>query len=211
LGGNNSLANSVNNRGQVVGSAQNAIPDFSQFGALIGLLLSPQQWRGFVWQAGNMQEIGTLGGADSGGIGDVAINQRGQVGGISFTNDVVNPITQFPTLDTFLWQNGDFEDLGSLGGVFTSAFTMNDVGEITGFSDIAGDIETHAYLWRQGQMRDLGTLGGTFGGGGWLNSKGDVSGASTTAGDEFLRGFVWRNDRMTDLERFPATTAAMRS
>ena len=54
FGGTNSLANSVNNSGQVVGGAENTIPDPFDFGGLLGLP-SPTEWHGFVWQNGSMQ------------------------------------------------------------------------------------------------------------------------------------------------------------
>lgn len=198
LGGANSLAGSVNDRGQVVGVAQTADLDAFHFGGLIGLPATTQ-WRGFLWQGDAKQDLGTLGGSDSAVTGDLALNERGEIAGISFTDDIVNPLTGFPTLDSFLWKRGKKIDLGTLGGVFTDAFTINNRDQVVGFSDIAGDLEAHAFRWDRGRLRDLGTLGGTFSGGGWINDAGDVIGASTTVGDEAVRGFIWTHGVMTDL------------
>ncbi len=69
-------------------------------------------------------------------------------------------------------------DIGSLGGTFTQAFRINEVGQVTGGSTTSsGDL--HAFLWTQGSgMIDLGTLGGptslAFG----INDQGVVVGGS---------------------------------
>jgi hypothetical protein len=56
FGGNQNTAFYVNNRGQIVGGSQNAIPDpFSCWGP------SSTQCRAFLWQDGEMQDLGTLG------------------------------------------------------------------------------------------------------------------------------------------------------
>ncbi len=125
LGGNSSGANAVNNRGQVIGGALNAIPDpFSNgFPASSGLLFdavgfylsnTATQSRAFLWQDGAMQDLGPLGGPDS-----VAwfVNERGQVAGQSYINSIPNPATGFPTVDPFfIAENGKMVDVGSLGG-----------------------------------------------------------------------------------------------
>ena len=102
LGGNNSLANDVNEAGQVVGGAQNTEPDLWNFGDILGLPTSTA-WHGFVWQGGRMQDLGTLGGPDS--FAPI-INQKGQIAGFAFTNSIPNETTGIPTLDPFLWELG---------------------------------------------------------------------------------------------------------
>jgi probable HAF family extracellular repeat protein len=51
-------------------------------------------------------------------------------------------------------------DLGTLGGTFSLASGISKKGQVTGFSTLPGDAETHGFVWRNGVMRDLGTLGG---------------------------------------------------
>ena len=89
LGGNESVAIAVNNRGQVIGFATNATPDpFSGFGT---------QVRAFVWKNGVMKDLGTLGGPDSPPLGNTIINEQGQIAGSSNSDSTPNPLTGIPT------------------------------------------------------------------------------------------------------------------
>jgi|ERR1700674_3226283 probable HAF family extracellular repeat protein len=51
-------------------------------------------------------------------------------------------------------------DLGTLGGTFATALGVNNKGWVTGFANLAGDQNHHAFLWVKGVKMDLGTLGG---------------------------------------------------
>ena len=62
-----------------------------------------------------MQDLGTLGGTYS---GTSAINERGQVVGLSTINSIPNPGTGIPTIDPFFWDGHKMIDIGSLGGTF---------------------------------------------------------------------------------------------
>ena len=164
-GGQQSFATGVNDRKQVSGWSTNAIPDpFS----LVGL---GYQSRGFLWRNGAMQDMGTLGGPDT---VTEAINERGQVVGISYTSSIPNPSSGVPTVDPFLWQEGVMLDIGSLGGTFGVANFINSSGNVVGFSDLLGDQTNHAYLWDRDRLRTWGlweetthkpcgsTMGGTW-------------------------------------------------
>src|SRR5215471_10649460 len=51
-------------------------------------------------------------------------------------------------------------DLGTLGGTFSQAGTLNNHGSVVGISSLKGDTAFHAFFWRDGVMTDLGTIGG---------------------------------------------------
>jgi probable HAF family extracellular repeat protein len=206
LGGNESVASEVNNRGQVAGVALNTIPD-----PYTGFFLIPgaTQARAFRWtKSKGMQDLGTLGGTDSTAL---FINDRGQINGWSFTNTTPNSVptlcgANIPTMDPFLWENGKMTDLGSLGGTCGQSNGLNNRGQVAGVSNLAGDQKCHPFLWnRIGGMRDLGTLGGDSGVATYLNDAGEVVGVADLPGAQGCDGpephhaFFWKNGVMTDL------------
>lgn len=52
------------------------------------------------------------------------------------------------------------ERLGSLGGTSSGGSGINDIGLVTGVSNLPGDQSVHATAWLFGSTFDLGTLGG---------------------------------------------------
>ena len=187
LGGNQSFANAINNRGEVVGWALNTVPDST-------LGLGTQQ-RPFLWRNGIMRDLGDLGGGNAMAM---IVNALGQVAGASLLNSSPNPNTGFPTFHTFLWDDGKLMDLGSLGGTQSAPAALNNRAQVTGTSTLDGDFTNHGFLWTSGTLRDLGTLGGDFSFGNALNDQGDVVGAADTA-DGRTDAFFWRNGTMTDI------------
>jgi probable HAF family extracellular repeat protein len=84
--------------------------------------------------------LGALGGGGGGGVrgsGANAINNRGQVAGGSST--------AAEEIHAFLWQKGEMEDLGTLGGD-SYAFAINDRGQVVGQSSDSEAI-SEAVLW----------------------------------------------------------------
>jgi probable HAF family extracellular repeat protein len=200
-GGYESLAAGVNSRGQVVGLADNGVPDDY---SIVGL---PTQSRAFLWQKGTMQDLGTL----PGGTDAVAlfVNERGQIVGQSYTGDSVPaPVSgtcgDFPlTPHGFLWNNGKMVDLGTLGGRCTSTYALNNRGQVVGQSTLPGDQTSHPYIWDRNGMRDLGALGGTYGYASWLNDAGAVVGLATPQGDQALIAFLWKHGAISNLGVLP--------
>ncbi len=165
LGGSLSQAIDVNELGQVVGVAANAIPD-PYAGALgpcntwFGCNTVATQQRAFLWEGGKLQDLGTLGGNDA-----IAylINQLGQIVGVSFTNTTPNATTGVPTQHPFLWEHGKMLDLGSLGGTYGGAYGLNNAGQVTGYSTLAGDQSNHGFFWDHGVLTEPGhARWGTF-------------------------------------------------
>ena len=58
----------------------------------------------------------------------------------------------------FVYRNGTMTDLGTLGGNFASAVSINNAGEITGWSYTAGNQAIHAFRHANGVMTDLGVF-----------------------------------------------------
>jgi probable HAF family extracellular repeat protein len=108
---------------------------------------------------------------------------------------------------------GALKDLGTLpGGSNSAGKGVNDSGQVTGFSGIAGGA-THAFLSgpNGGPLKDLGVLpGGTYTQGLAVNASGQVTGAAGTAGGAqhaFLSGPG--GGPLQDLGTLPGLTSSL--
>jgi probable HAF family extracellular repeat protein len=126
-------------------------------------------------------------------------NDRGQVAGMSYTNNTINSTTGLPTTDIFLWENDQMFDLGTLGGVFSSLNALNNRGQVAGYSDLPGDATIHPVFGDRTGMKELGTFGGDNGNATWLNDEGQVVGTADFPGDVIHHAFIWQAGVKTDL------------
>lgn len=197
FGGNESIAIYLNDPGQVIGIADTAVDDpFSIFG-------TGKQDHTFVWDNGQMRDIGTLGGPDAVPSAICENSRKDFITGQSYTSFIPSPTTGVPEIAPFLWDRGVMANLGGLGGTFGFGQCANDRGQVIGGSNLPGDQEQHAFLWENGRMHDLGTLGGTYSLAGWLTRSGVVLGGASTANDEFFHAAIWKTGVIKDLGTLP--------
>jgi probable HAF family extracellular repeat protein len=98
------------------------------------------------------------------------------------------------------WDGADLSvvDLGTLGGPFSTARAINEVGDIVGQFGV-DDRTVHAFFWRDGIMTDLETLAGGSGSDAYaVNAAGQVAGISYTS-DRLPRAVLWTDDTIIDL------------
>lgn len=144
----------------------------------------------FLWtSAAGMQDLGTSRSdayySDTSNAAD--INNLGSVVGGSDTN--------IGEIHAFLWTaTGGMQSLGTLGGAESRATSINDQGQVVGWSTIApGSFTRHAFLWTEtGGMQDLGTLlGGDYSEAVSINNLGQVVGTAGSFGGSGSQSFLW--------------------
>ncbi len=207
-GGNNGFATGANNRGKVVGWAENDVHDPT--------CVSPQvlQFRPAVWELGppdQIQDLPLFPGDTSGAA--TAINDHGQIVGISGICD--QAVGRHTAKHAVLWENGGVTDLGNLGAQWWNTPTaINERGDVVGFAGdpafVEGDI-LHAFVWtRHHRIQPLLPLQGrnpehvdseAYG----INEHGQVVGVSCDANFVDCRAVVWdHSDAPTDLNDLKA-------
>jgi probable HAF family extracellular repeat protein len=208
---NCSLAQAINDRGDMAGNSENGIID-----PVVGLI----EMRAVTWKNGKISDLGTFGGNQSGAF---SINNKRQVAGFAL-NTVPDPFSLFDLgiygssngtqTRASLWENGKMNDLGTLGGPDAFAGIVNERGQVAGQSytnstpnQTTGIPTMDPFLWNDGRMIDLGTLGGTLGSTISLNNRGQVVGISNLPGDNFAHGFLWDGSALKDLGTFGGDTS----
>lgn len=222
LGGDNGFATGVNNRDEIVGWAENANHDptcgeFTNTGQVL-------QFEAVMWVQDRADSgyhaielppyPGDLDGAAT------AVNQWGEVVGISGICDAA--IGGATAKHMVVWSNGKLQrELPSLGGAYwNTPMDINDLGDVTGFSDLPGDGPTiaaanfQAFLWSARPFRCNGVMlsGGSTCNLGALgpnlisealgvNNRDQVVGLSQIEVGSTVENhaFIWQNGQMTDL------------
>jgi probable HAF family extracellular repeat protein len=198
-GGTHSFATGTNNAGRTVGWAENGVVDTT--------CVAPQrlQFRAVVWGPGGaiVKELLPLPGTDDTVTAATAINDRGQVVGISGICD--QAVGRLSAIHNVLWENGQPTNIGDFGGVaWNTPMMINQHGDIVGFANASqadgSNLNPRAFLKLAGQpIRNLGMLDGDANSSAAsINAWRQVVGDSCDAADN-CRAFLWQNDVMTDL------------
>jgi probable HAF family extracellular repeat protein len=191
LGGYNGFAAEVNNRGQIVGWTETPVHDPT--------CVSPQvlQFRAVMWEPGSLtpHELPPLTGDSTSAA--TAINDRGQVVGISGRCDVA--VGEFSAQHSVIWENGHPTRIPDFGGAaWNTPVDINNAGDVTGFSDFPGDDDGtsnfQGFFWsRKTGLKKIGVLPGDeisqpFA----INAQRQVVGIS--CGEVGCHSFLWQND-----------------
>jgi probable HAF family extracellular repeat protein len=207
LGGTQSVAEGISDRGWVVGTAD---------------LAGDQIYRAFLWRDGVMTDLGTLGGPSSSEQWPVKDN-RGLIVGAAETSNT-DPLNEnfcgfeppgVPSLIClgFLWQNGVKTPLPALGGNNSYAAGVNNLGQAVGWAENSTQdpacappqvLDFEAVIWgpKQGEIQELPPLpGDTEAKATGINDNGLVIGASGNCsnGSPPIHGVVWQDGIPTDL------------
>ncbi|HTQ29597.1 MAG TPA: hypothetical protein VMI53_00155 [Opitutaceae bacterium] len=217
LGGLTATAAGINNSNQVAGTSTLSTPAFDAFlyangqmqdlgnlggdssaaalnnlGHVVGYSTTATQVVPFLFRNGTMMNLGVPAGVTT-----------GMANGVNDSDQVVGDFTSGPRRHTitraFLWQNGVYTDIGTLGENYAVADAINDAGQIVGTS-INNSGQADAFLWQDGVMTDLGTLPGGFSSAAFaINSQSQIAGESSTAGFGPEHAVVFRNGTVIDL------------
>ncbi len=188
LGGPTGSAYSLNNKGEVTGTAD---------------LVGGKVHHAYLWSAKGITNLGAL----SGSYTDAnAINNLGEVVGTAEIKESGDGTAHFceSTADAchaFLWDHGVMRDLGTLGGVSSQALGINHLGQVVGNSETTSYGAQSPFIWQKGKMKALGGAINSYStvGASAINNKGEIVGIMATLDGTSHYAFVWYNNKMTDL------------
>ncbi|RSZ59251.1 DUF3466 family protein [Massilia atriviolacea] len=161
----------INNAGQIVGDHPTA-----------------DGRRGFIWSAGTLAVMGTLGGTDSSAA---AINRAGQAAGYArLASGAARAVRH---------AGGSLAALPVPASIDSLATAINDGGQIAG--QYLDSTSYRAFLYSGGASTDLGTLGGNFAYAAGINNAGHVVGVSALDDSTpwLAHAFLYADGRMSDL------------
>ena len=109
---------------------------------------------------------------------------------------------------SYIYRNGNYEQVPTLGGTYSRAYAINDAGAAAGDATTTGDSRTRAIVYQNGQITDLGTLGGINSTAYDINQAGYATGRAQIAGSTDSHAFLFDPNaapgkRMIDLGVLP--------
>jgi probable HAF family extracellular repeat protein len=192
LGGNNGQASAINNRGEIVGFAEDGTVDSS----CPANKTNNRTQLPVLWENGKAKALPT--GNDPGGNA-LWINDKGQIVGFTGACGATN--------HAVVWDNDNVNTLPD-NGTGAEAFGNNNQGQIVGFVGSPGGGIPNAALWQNDMLTNLGILPGDLGGiASGINSKGQVVGSNFDSKGNWNHAFIWQNNVMTNLNTlFPKSS-----
>jgi probable HAF family extracellular repeat protein len=175
--------------------------DINDLGQAVGHSDAPNGMsiHAFLWENGEMTDLGTLGGTYSWAYG---INNSSQITGYSAVNGLI--------IHGYFWEDGEMNDIGQLPegrGPFSRSNAINEKGVIAGVchSSRPGMVVPYSgFIYDFGDWTELPTFGGDESRAYGINDVGDVVGWARFAPPDPTapRAFLYRNDQMYDLGTF---------
>ena len=194
LGGNNGQASAINNRGQIVGFAEDGTVDSS----CPANKTNNRTQLPVLWENGKAKAKALPTGNDPGGNA-LWINDKGQIVGFTGPCGATN--------HAVVWDNDNVNTLPD-NGTGAEAFGNNNRGQIVGFVGSPDGGIPNGALWQNDALTTLGILPGDLGGiASGINDKGQVVGSNFDSKGNWAHAFIWQNNVMTDLNAlFPANS-----
>ena len=194
LGGNNGQASAINNRGKIVGFAEDGTVDSS----CPANKTNNRTQLPVLWENGKAKAKALPTGNDPSGNA-LWINDKGQI--VGFTGACA------ATSHAVVWDHDNVSTLHD-NATGAEAFGNNNRGQIVGFVGSPDGGIPNGALWQNDTLTNLGILPGDFGGiASGINNKGQVVGSNFDSKFNWSHAFLWQNNVMTDLNTlFPASS-----
>jgi probable HAF family extracellular repeat protein len=181
----------LNDHGQVAGASETVRGDNSSFHA-------------FLYTAGKMRDLGTLGGSESAANWNTLNNLGTVVGSSSLPGDAV--------YHAYICYYGQpMQDL-DINGYDSAAIAINDQNQVTGYAIDSGDVYLRAFLWQNGNVTFMPGLGGYRIAPAAINNAGHIAGYSTlipAIDDYIFHAFIYANGQTRALDSSASVSIAL--
>jgi probable HAF family extracellular repeat protein len=171
-----SMALGINNSGRIVGKSYTSLG----------------RYHAFFYDEGQMTDLGVLPG-----------NDQSQARSINDIGQIVGATEPSGPIQAFIYYNSAMTPVGTLGGTQSSAYGINNHGQIVGDSWVTNSgLSDTAFVYSNGTMQALGNLGNLTAIQGFaINDNGQITGYAGTGGSStaVMRGFLLSGGTMTDL------------